>query len=35
LEYPVPEGSDIIAEAKKCLAYVKSCLVWPAAGVDG
>ncbi len=26
LEYPVPEGSDIIAEAKKCLAYVKSCL---------
>ena len=27
LEYPVPEGSDIIAEAKKCLAYVKSCLV--------
>jgi sugar phosphate isomerase/epimerase len=27
LEYPIPEGSDIIAEAKKCLAYVKSCLV--------
>ena len=27
LEYPVPEGSDIVAEAKKCLAYVKSCLV--------
>jgi sugar phosphate isomerase/epimerase len=26
LEYPIPEGSDIIAEAKKCLAYVKSCL---------
>jgi sugar phosphate isomerase/epimerase len=26
LEYPVPEGSDIVAEAKKCLAYVKSCL---------
>jgi sugar phosphate isomerase/epimerase len=26
LEYPVPEGSDIINEAKKCLAYVKSCL---------
>ncbi len=26
LEYPVPEGSDIITEAKKCLAYVKSCL---------
>ncbi len=26
LEYPVPEGSNIIAEAKKCLAYVKSCL---------
>ena len=27
LEYPVPQGSDIIAEAKKCLAYVKGCLV--------
>jgi sugar phosphate isomerase/epimerase len=27
LEYPVPEGSDIVTEAKKCLAYVKSCLV--------
>jgi sugar phosphate isomerase/epimerase len=26
LEYPVPEGSDIVAEAKKCLGYVKSCL---------
>ncbi len=26
LEYRIPEGSDIIAEAKKCLAYVKSCL---------
>lgn len=26
LEYPVPEGSDIISEAKKCFAYVKSCL---------
>ena len=26
LEYPIPEGSDIIAEAKKCLAYVRSCL---------
>jgi sugar phosphate isomerase/epimerase len=26
LEYPIPEGSDIITEAKKCLAYVKSCL---------
>ena len=26
LEYPVPPDSDIIAEAKKCLAYVKSCL---------
>jgi sugar phosphate isomerase/epimerase len=26
LEYTIPEGSDIIAEAKKCLAYVKSCL---------
>ncbi|HUK17882.1 MAG TPA: sugar phosphate isomerase/epimerase [Bryobacteraceae bacterium] len=25
LEYPIPEGSDIIAEAKKCFAYVKSC----------
>lgn len=27
LEYPIPQGSDIVAEAKKCLAYVKSCLV--------
>jgi hypothetical protein len=27
LEYPIPEGSNIVAEAKKCLAYVKSCLV--------
>ena len=27
LEYPVPPDSNIIAEAKKCLAYVKSCLV--------
>jgi sugar phosphate isomerase/epimerase len=27
LEYPIPEGSDIVSEAKKCLAYVKSCLV--------
>ncbi len=27
LEYPIPAGSNIIAEAKKCLAYVKSCLV--------
>jgi sugar phosphate isomerase/epimerase len=27
LEYPVPADSDIVAEAKKCLAYVKSCLV--------
>jgi sugar phosphate isomerase/epimerase len=27
LEYPIPEGSDIVAEAKKCFAYVKSCLV--------
>jgi sugar phosphate isomerase/epimerase len=27
LEYPIPPGSDIVAEAKKCLAYVKSCLV--------
>ena len=26
LEYPIPADSDIIAEAKKCLAYVKSCL---------
>ena len=26
LEYSVPDGSNIIAEAKKCLAYVKSCL---------
>jgi sugar phosphate isomerase/epimerase len=26
LEYPVPEDSTIVAEAKKCLAYVKSCL---------
>jgi sugar phosphate isomerase/epimerase len=26
LEYPIPEGSDIVAEAKKCFAYVKSCL---------
>ncbi len=27
LEYPIPADSDIVAEAKKCLAYVKSCLV--------
>ena len=27
LEYPIPPDSDIVAEAKKCLAYVKSCLV--------
>jgi len=27
LEYPVPADSNIVAEAKKCLAYVKSCLV--------
>jgi sugar phosphate isomerase/epimerase len=26
LEYPVPQGSDIVTEAKKCFAYVKSCL---------
>jgi sugar phosphate isomerase/epimerase len=26
LEYQVPQGSDIVTEAKKCLAYVKSCL---------
>jgi sugar phosphate isomerase/epimerase len=27
LEYPIPADSNIIAEARKCLAYVKSCLV--------
>jgi sugar phosphate isomerase/epimerase len=27
IEYQIPQDSDIIAEAKKCLAYVKSCLV--------
>lgn len=27
LEYPIPAGSDIVSEAKKCFAYVKSCLV--------
>lgn len=27
LEYPIPEGSNIIAETRKCFAYVKSCLV--------
>lgn len=26
IEYQIPPDSDIIAEAKKCLAYVKSCL---------
>jgi sugar phosphate isomerase/epimerase len=26
LEYPVPADSTIVAEAKKCFAYVKSCL---------
>jgi sugar phosphate isomerase/epimerase len=26
LEYPIPADSTIVAEAKKCLAYVKSCL---------
>ena len=26
LEYAIPEGSTIVEEAKKCLAYVKSCL---------
>jgi len=26
LEYPIPPDSNIIAEAKKCLAYVESCL---------
>jgi sugar phosphate isomerase/epimerase len=26
LEYPVPEGSDIVTEGKKCFAYLKSCL---------
>jgi sugar phosphate isomerase/epimerase len=27
LEYPIPPDSNVIAEARKCLAYVKSCLV--------
>jgi len=27
IEYPIPPDSDIVAEAKKCLAYVRSCLV--------
>jgi len=26
IEYPIPEGSDIVTEAKKGFAYVKSCL---------
>lgn len=26
LEYPIPEGSDIVTEAKKCFAYLKTCL---------
>ena len=26
LEYPIPEGSNIVEEAKKCFAYVRSCL---------
>ena len=26
IEYPIPADSDIVAEAKKCFAYVKSCL---------
>jgi sugar phosphate isomerase/epimerase len=26
IEYPIPPDSNIVAEAKKCLAYVKSCL---------
>jgi sugar phosphate isomerase/epimerase len=26
LEYPIPQDSNIIAEAKKCLAFVRSCL---------
>ena len=26
LEYPIPPDSNIVAEAKKCFAYVKSCL---------
>jgi hypothetical protein len=26
LEYPVPEGSDRVAEVKKCLAYMKQAL---------
>ncbi len=27
IEYPIPEGSNIVEEGKKCFAYVKSCLV--------
>ena len=27
LEYRIPEGSDAVAEVKKCLAYAKNCLV--------
>jgi sugar phosphate isomerase/epimerase len=27
LEYPIPQGSDPVAEVKKCLAYAKNCLV--------
>ena len=26
IEYPIPADSDIVAEAKKCFAYVKTCL---------
>jgi sugar phosphate isomerase/epimerase len=26
LEYRIPDGSDIVTEAKKCFAYVRSCL---------
>jgi sugar phosphate isomerase/epimerase len=26
LEYPIPQGSDPVAEVKKCLAYIKNCL---------
>jgi hypothetical protein len=26
LEYPVPEGSTVMAELKKCLAYCKEAL---------
>jgi hypothetical protein len=26
LEYPIPEGSDAVAEVKKCVEYCKSIL---------